>query len=372
MPAFGVYPPSGLNDRTMIASDTIFDIQRVEKSRISEVNFNDLPFGRVFSDHMFVMDYKDGKWEKGRIIPFQNLSLNPAASVIHYGQAIFEGMKAFRGDSGNIFIFRPNRNITRFNRSAERMCMPQMDEKVFHEALMQLITVDQEWVPTVADASLYVRPFMISTDEYIGVKPSESYRFMIFTCPVGKYYAGDVRVKIETKYSRSVRGGTGFAKAAGNYAAALYPAKLAQDKGYQQLVWTDAIEHKYIEESGTMNIIFRTGNTIFTPAISDTILQGVTRESVIELARDWGFDVQERLVEVAEVIDLLKKGELHEAFGAGTAATIAAIRTINFEDVDYEMPPFSEWTFAQRAAKELDSIKKGRVADTKGWTVRIV
>jgi branched-chain amino acid aminotransferase len=354
----------------MIASDSMFDIVRVEASRLQEVDFSNLPFGRVFSDHMFVMDYKDGQWQKGQIVPFRNLEMNPATSALHYGQSIFEGMKAFRGKNNEVFVFRPERNIKRFNLSAERLCMPQMDEKVFHEALSQLLSLDKDWVPTAEDSSLYIRPFMFATDEYIGVKPSENYRFMIFTCPVGKYYGGEVRVKVETRYARSVKGGTGFAKAAGNYAGALYPAKLAQEQGYQQLIWTDAIEHKYIEESGTMNIVFRAGNTIITPPASETILNGVTRDSVLQLARDWGYDVQERRVEVAEIIDLLKKGELNEAFGAGTAATIAPIRAIGYEDTDYELPSYESWEFAQRAAKELDAIKKGKVEDRHGWNVR--
>lgn len=355
----------------MIVSDTIFDIQQTPVSRLPEIDFDNLPFGRVFSDHMFVMDYVDGQWQKGKIVPFANLSINPATSVIHYGQSIFEGMKAFRGGNDEVFIFRPDQNIARFNRSAERMCMPTLDPKVFHEALTQLISLDRGWVPKGNDAALYVRPFMFATDEYIGVKPSESYKFMIFTCPVGKYYAGEVKVKIEMNYSRSVRGGTGYAKAAGNYAAALYPAKLAQEQGYQQLIWTDAIEHKYIEESGTMNIVFRSGNTVFSPAVSDTILRGITRESVLELAREWGYEVQERPIEVAEVVGLLQRGELHEAFGAGTAATIAPIRTIHYEGTDFDLQPYTEWTFAQRAASEMEGIKRGHIADRHQWITKI-
>lgn len=356
----------------MIASDTMFDIERTGSSRLAEVDFENLPFGRVFSDHMFVMDFKDGEWQKGKIVPFQNLSLNPATSVIHYGQSIFEGMKAFRGKDQHIFVFRPDRNIKRFNLSAERMCMPKVDPDVFREALSQLLNLDKDWVPPQNDASLYIRPFMFATDEYIGVKPSETYRFMIFTCPVRRYYTSDVKVRVETRYARSVKGGTGFAKAAGNYAGALYPAKLAQEDGYQQLIWTDAVEHKYIEESGTMNIVFRSGNTIFTPPTSETILNGVTRDSVLQLARDWGYNVEERRVEVEEVLHLLKEEKLHEAFGAGTAATIAPISTIGFEGSDYELPPFDGWEFAQKAAAALDGIKKGMVEDTHGWNVRFV
>lgn len=360
-------PASSLNDRKMTLTESMFDIQKIERSRISEVNFSQIPFGRVFSDHMFVMDYEDGQWQKGRIIPFQNISVHPAISVIHYGQAIFEGMKAFRGTDEKVFLFRPEQNISRFNLSAERMCMPRVDEETFMQALVQLIGIDRQWVPNEPDASLYIRPFMFGTENHIGVKPSDSYRFMIFCCPVGKYYGGEVRVKVETKYSRSAPGGTGFAKAAGNYAGALYPAKLAQEQGYQQLIWTDAREHKYIEESGTMNIIFRIGNKIITPAVSETILDGVTRDSVLTLARDWGYEVEERRVEVSEIIHLLEEGKLDEAFGAGTAATIAPIRSISFNGRDYELAPSETWEFANKAANELTAIKKGLIDDRFHW-----
>ncbi|MCH2198105.1 MAG: branched-chain amino acid aminotransferase [Flavobacteriales bacterium] len=355
----------------MIVSEFMFDIEEVGASRLPKVDFDNLPFGRVFSDHMFVMDYKDGTWQKGQIIPFQNLSMNPASSVIHYGQSIFEGMKAFRGNSGDVYLFRPEKNIERFNVSAERMCMPHVDPSTFQEALMQLLNMDQGWVPSNPDAALYIRPFMFATDEYIGVKPSETYRFMIFTCPVGAYYGSEVNVKIETKFVRSAPGGTGYAKAAGNYAGALYPAKMAQEEGYQQLIWTDAAEHKYIEESGTMNVVFRSGNKIISPSTSETILAGITRDSVLTLARDWGYDVEERRVSVAEIIELAKMGALDEAFGAGTAATIAPIRSIAFEGVDYELAPSETWEFANKAKKALNAIKRGEVEDKFNWNLKI-
>lgn len=345
----------------------MFDIQPVSISRLSEIDFGNIPFGKVFSDHMFLMNYEDGKWQKGRILPFQNLSLNPASSVIHYGQSIFEGMKAFRTADGKVNLFRPDKNIERFNKSAVRMCMPEVDPEVFMEALDQLIRIDKDWVPASDEASLYIRPFMFATDEYIGVKPSQNYSFMIFTCPVGKYYAGEVKVKVEKKYVRSAQGGTGFAKAAGNYAGALYPARLAQEEGYDQLIWTDAKEHKYIEESGTMNIAFRSGNKILTPAVSETILNGITRESAMQLARDWGYEVEERRVSVEEILQLLKTGGLDEAFGLGTAATVAPIRVIGFEGTDYELSPYSEWELAPKLSKEMDNLKRGRTQDVHGW-----
>lgn len=349
----------------------MFDIQHTAISRLEEIDFDNIPFGKVFSDHMFEMDYVDGKWQKGKIRPFQNLSLNPAASVIHYGQSIFEGMKAFYSEDGKISLFRPTKNIERFNRSAIRMCMPEVAPDTFLDALKQLISLDKDWVPKNNQAALYIRPFMFATDEYIGVKPSETYKFMIFTCPVSKYYSGDVRVKVETEFVRSAAGGTGYAKAAGNYAGALYPAKLAQEDGYQQLIWTDAKEHKYIEESGTMNIAFRSGNRILTPAVSETILDGITRDSSLQLMRDWGYDVEERRVEVKEIIDLLKVGALDEAFGLGTAATVAPIRSIGFEGVDYELKPYDEWELAPKLSSEMDAIKRRRTPDKHNWNLII-
>ncbi|NQX93290.1 MAG: branched-chain amino acid aminotransferase [Flavobacteriales bacterium] len=342
-------------------------MQKTPTSRLLGVDFANLPFGRVFSDHMMVMDYVDGQWQKPTIKPFATFQMNPAASVIHYGQSIFEGMKAFKSPENEVLLFRPEQNIKRFNISAKRMCMPDVPEDIFREGLLRMLDLDRGWVQGDDESSLYIRPFMFATDEYIGVKPSETYRFMIFTCPVKKYYKGSVKVKIEEEYSRSMDGGTGFAKAAGNYAASLYPAKLAQEQGYDQLLWTDAKEHKFIEESGTMNVVFRSGNTVFSPPVSETILRGITRDSVLELAKDYGYTVENRPIEVAEIISMLKKGQLHEAFGAGTAATIAPISTINFRGEDFELPPMLQWDFANKVGKHLTEIKRGREEDTHNW-----
>lgn len=352
----------------MIAEEMI-EIKKTSNSLLPQIDFNNLAFGKVFSDHMFVMDYADGEWGTPTITPFANLSLNPATSVIHYGQSIFEGMKAFKSSTGEVLLFRPDQNIKRFNISAERMCMPAVPEDIFEQGLLQLLDLDRDWVQADSESSLYIRPFMFGTDEYIGVKPSSTYRFMIFTCPVKKYYSGSVKVKVEEKYARSMPGGTGYAKAAGNYAASLYPAKLAQNEGYDQLLWTDAIEHKYIEESGTMNVVFRSGNKVISPKVSETILRGITRDSVLTLAKDFGYEVEERKIEVAELIDLLEKGQLDEAFGAGTAATIAPISTINFRGKDYDLKDYSEWEFAPKASATLTKIKRGEVADNHDWNV---
>lgn len=353
----------------MIAEDIQLEVIQTKNSRLPQLDFDNLRFGREFSDHMFSLEYSEGKWKNAVIRPFENLSMNPATSVIHYGQSIFEGMKAYKNENGEVLLFRPEENIKRLNVSAERMCMPHVPEDIFREALMELMRLDKGWVPQSETGSLYIRPFCFATDEFIGVKPSETYKFMIFSCPVNAYYTAPVKVLIETHYTRSTPGGTGFAKAAGNYAGALYPAKVAQQKGYDQLVWTDALEHKYIEESGTMNIFFMTDEGLITPALSDTILAGITRKSVIALAKDWGVPVQERKIEVSELIEKLEKGLVKDAFGAGTAATIAHIATIGHEGRDFELPPVEEREFSNRVLKYLNDYRKGRVEDKFGWNV---
>lgn len=347
-------------------------IELAHKSRLSEVDFSNLPFGRIFSDHMLVMDYTDGKWQQPQIMPFHDLSMHPATSVIHYGQSIFEGLKAYRMQSGEIAIFRPDMNAERFRLSSIRMCMPEIPNDVFVNLVKELVRVDQSWIPMDEDVSLYIRPFLYADDEYIGIKPSDNYRFVIFCCPVGKYYAEPLRVRIEEHYTRASIGGVGRAKTAGNYSASLYPARMAQKEGYHQLVWTDGLEHKYIEESGTMNIVFVINGVVISPSEDfDTILRGITKRSVLQLAKDWGYKVEERRVSVEEVIEAHKKGTLQEAFGAGTAATIAPIDIINFRGVDYKLPAIENREFSNRAYVELNAIKKGKVADRYGWTDKI-
>lgn len=355
----------------MIAEDTKIQIAPTQASRLPQLDFDNLRFGREFSDHMFVMEYADGRWQKAVIKPFENLSMNPATSVIHYGQSIFEGMKAYKTDDGSVLLFRPDNNIKRMNVSAERMCMPQIPEELFKEALMELIKMDKGWVPQSETGSLYIRPFCFATDEFIGVKPSETYKFMIFTCPVNAYYTAPVKVLIEPHYTRSTPGGTGFAKAAGNYAGALYPAKLAQQKGYDQLVWTDAVSHKYIEESGTMNVFFMTDEGLITPELSDTILSGITRDSVITLAKDWGVPVTERKISVEEMVQKLEAGLVKDAFGAGTAATIAHIELIGLDGKDYQLPPVEDREFSNKVLKYLNDYRKGRIEDKFNWNVKV-
>lgn len=355
----------------MITTGQKIAIQRTPNSRLSSTDLSHINFGRVFSDHMFMMDFEDGRWQHPRIVPFAPLQMSPASSVLHYGQSIFEGLKAYRRADGGASMFRPHANIARMNRSAARMCMPSVPEDVFLEALIELVGQDIGWIPGGDDAALYIRPFLFAGDEYIGIRPSDTYRFMIFTCPVRGYYAEPVRVKIETEYSRAFPGGTGGTKCAGNYGAALYPAKLAQDNGFHQLVWTDAMEHKYIEESGTMNIFFRIGDVLLTPEVGGTILEGVTRDSILRIARDEGVPVEERRVSVQEVVDAARNGTLKEAFGAGTAATVAHVASIAFGEDVFSLPPVEERTVANGIAARLDDIRRGRVADPYDWVVPV-
>lgn len=356
----------------MVAEEIHISLKKVERSRLPEVDIYNTKFGHKFSDHMFVADYIQGEWRELRIVPFDKIPMSPATSVFHYGQAIFEGMKAYKTDKGEVLLSRPWDNAERFNRSAERLCMPAIPKEIFMEGLTQLISLDRGWIPASDGCSLYIRPFMFSTDEFIGVKPSDSYKFIIMTSPSGVYYKAPIKVKVETHFTRACEGGTGSAKAAGNYAASLYPAKLGQEKGYQQLIWTDSKEHKYIEESGTMNVMFVVGDTLLTPALHDSILAGITRNSILTIARDWGMKVEERKISVDEIIDAHKKGLLNEAFGVGTAATIAQIISINHKDKDFELPPVEKRQFSTKVAKYLTDIRRGKVEDKFGWMVKVV
>lgn len=347
-------------------------VEKITKSRLEEIDFSHLVFGKTISDHMFVADYKNGEWSDLRIEPYAPMQIHPANAALHYGQSIFEGMKAYKNAAGEVLVFRADANWRRFNQSADRMCMPAMPEEIFMEGLVQLLDVDREWVPTSRGSSLYVRPFMFAMDNYIGVKPSESYRFIIFTSPVGHYYSKPVSVKVETTFSRSIEGGTGEAKTAGNYAASLYPALKAQKAGYDQLLWTDGKSHSKIEESGTMNVMFKIKGSIITaPVNTGTILKGITRDSVIQLAKDWGQPLEERFLTVSELEEALEEGILEEAFGTGTAATIAHIERINVNGKDYMLPQNPALTFSKRVLAELDGIKYGEIEDTHNWVISI-
>lgn len=342
-----------------------------QHSKISQVDWNNLPFGKIFSDHMLVMDYKDGAWQTPEIVEFAPVSMHPAMSAIHYGQSIFEGMKANKAENGDILIFRPEMNARRFRESCERLSMPTLDDDTFVELVRKLVEVDGNWIPNKPGYSLYIRPFMFGTDEYIGIRPSDSYKFMIFTCPVGSYYSEPVNVKIEEYYTRASEGGVGRAKTAGNYAASLYPARLGQQQGFHQLLWTDGKTHEYVEESGTMNVCFVINGKLITPSEdSDTILRGITKRSVVEVAKHWGMEVEERKVKVQEIIDAIQDGSLTEMFGAGTAATIAHIAKVGYRDQIFELPPIEGREFSNKVGDFINDIKAGKIQDPFGWILK--
>ena len=347
------------------------NIQKTTSSKLPEIDFANLAFGKTFADHMFVMDFVDGRWQEPMIMPFQDMTMSPASLVIHYGQSIFEGMKAFKNTDGRFGLFRPDLNIKRMNKSAVRMCMPEIPEDIFMDALSELVSLDHQWIPTGELASLYIRPVLFAIDDYIGVKASQSYRFMILLAPVNAYYTKPVRVKIEREFTRAAQGGTGYAKTAGNYAGSLYPAKLANDQGYDQLLWTDAKEHAYIEESGTMNIMFVIEGKLITPSLGETILDGVTRRSAIQLAKDWGIDVEERRVSVIELQEAMNNDTLEEAFGCGTAATIAHIEAIADGESVYQLPNVEDRKLSNKMMKHFIDLKKFRVNDPHGWMVEL-
>jgi len=354
----------------MIATQNM-EVTKVAESKISEIDFHNIQFGKVYSDHMFVADFKGGEWGNLKIDPYEMMKISPASPALHYGISIFEGLKAYKHDNGEVYVFRPDKNFERLNLSADRMCMPQLPEDIYFDGLNALLDLDKEWVPNVEGTSLYIRPFVFSNDDYIGIRPSQDFKFMIITCPVGAYYAKPVKVKIENHFVRAVEGGSGYCKTGCNYGPAIYPAKLAQDQGYDQLIWTDGKEHKYIEESGTMNIMFVIDGKLITPALGDTILNGITRDSVLTLARDWGMEVEERKVEVAEVIKAIEEGRLTEAFGAGTAATIAQIELIAYDGKDHQLPAVETREFSNKVLKTLDNIKLGKEEDKFGWLYKV-
>lgn len=348
-----------------------FDVTPTHASRLPEVDFDNLAFGQVFSDHMFVMDCEDGEWRRGEISSFGPMTFSPAMMSLHYGQAIFEGMKAFKQEDGGVSLFRPGSNIARFNFSARRMSMPEVPEDTFMQALVELVKLDQGWVPGFENSALYIRPFMFATEAHVGVRPSKSFRFCIFTCPVGAYYTRPVRVKVEQHFTRAAHGGTGAAKAAGNYAGSLYPTELAKSEGFDQILWTDAATHEHVEECGTMNVAFVLGGKLVVPKTSDTVLSGVTRASAIKLAAHHGVDVEERRVTVKELADAAKEGALTEAFGLGTAATVSPICALGFEGDVVDLPAYEDWTIAPLVKQELDNVRYGRGEDPFGWNIPV-
>lgn len=345
-------------------------VTQIEKSKISTIDFENLSFGTVFSDHMMVCDYKNGQWQQAEIKPYEPFTFDPSASVFHYGQALFEGMKAYKGENDEVFLFRPDQNIKRFNKSSERMAIPEFPEDLFLEGLNQLLRLDADWIPQGEGQSLYVRPFVIATEPCIQANPAKEYRFAIICSPVSSYFSGAVKVKIEDHYSRATPGGFGYAKAAGNYGGQFYPTQLAKAEGFHQIIWTDAVSHQYIEEAGTMNVFVRIGDTLITNPTSDTILDGVTRKSLIQLAKDLKIPLEVRPIAISELIEASAKGELLELFGAGTAAVISLIETFNYKGQNYQVENDAN-SYAQQLKKALTDIQLNRAEDQHQWRYKV-
>ncbi|MBL7828350.1 MAG: branched-chain amino acid aminotransferase [Saprospiraceae bacterium] len=337
-------------------------------SKHSSVDFNNIPFGKVISDHMFIVDYDGKQWVNPRIEPFGRLDLSPANLALHYGQSIFEGMKATKR-KGEPVLFRPEYHVRRMNLSAERMCMPSIPEDLFMQGLEMLIDLDNAWIPEAEDHALYIRPLMFATDEYFGVHASEKYTFLIFTGPVGPYYPKPVRLWVEEVFTRACQGGAGEAKCAGNYGASLLPAMRAKKAGYDQVMWMDAVEKKFVQEVGTMNLFFVLDGKIITPATTGTILRGVTRDSFITLLREWGYTVEDRLLSMAEIADAYWRGTLQECFGAGTAAVVSHVSDITWRDRKMELPPVDEQhrPIGTRLKKHINRLRMGLEPDVHGW-----
>lgn len=353
-----------------LTSAATINVQKIETSRIDQVDFNNLVFGQVFTDHMFECDFVDGTWQSPTIKPYGPMSIEPAAKVFHYGQAVFEGMKAYKDEQGKVFLFRPDQNMARINKSSKRLAIPEFPPELFFDALNQLLNLDRDWIKPGLGNSLYLRPFVIATQNGVSASPSNRYKFMIIMSPAQAYYTGDVKVVIAENYSRAADGGVGAAKAAGNYAAQFYPTNLAREIGYQQVIWTDSNEHKYLEEAGTMNVFFRINDTLLTAPTSERILDGVTRKSVIQLAKDAGVDVQVRPVLVSEVVAAAQNGSLKEIFGAGTAAVISPVSAFSYQEKEYSIP-VQEDGFAKKFKADLMNIQHNLAEDKHGWRYEV-
>ncbi len=345
-------------------------ITKSTSSRIDSVDFENIQFGTCFSDHMFRVDYEDGVWTNPEILPYGDIAVSPSLSAIHYGQSIFEGMKAFKDQNGNPQLFRPTDNCMRMNKSAKRMAMPEIPEDIFLAGLTALVKIDADWIPTREGSALYVRPFMFATDDFVGVRPSKNFSFIIFTCPVNSYYPKPINVLVEEKYVRAFQGGIGFAKAAGNYGASMLPTLEAQLKGYDQLIWTDGKEHAYVEESGTTNLFFVVGEKVLTPKLDGTILEGITRDSCIQLLRDRNIEVEERPVSMDEIVAASNRGELMDAFGTGTAALIAKIASFHYKGKTYQLPPAEDRKISNLLYRLLEDIRTSKIEDPHHWIIK--
>ena len=341
-------------------------IKQTSKSRIHEVDFNQLKFGEQFTDHMMICHFRDGNWEEPQIVPYGPLTIDPSMSVLHYGQAVFEGMKAFKDDQGGIWLFRPEENFNRINKSAKRLCIPEFPEDYFFKGLEALLNLDQDWIKPGMGNSLYIRPFCYASQAGVQASAANAYTFIIICAPVGSYYNGEVNVLIAEQYSRAASGGVGFAKAAGNYAAQFYPTALALEKGYQQIIWTDANSHEYLEEAGTMNIFFRINDTLVTAPTSDRILDDITRKSVIALAKSLNIAIEERPFKVAELLSAYEDGSLKEIFGSGTAVVVRPIKGFGYQEKHYQLAEI-ENPVADLLKEKITSIQYNLGEDPFGW-----
>lgn len=345
-------------------------IEKALSSKLPNVDLKNLSFGTVFTDHMFVCNYKNGAWEEPKIIPYQSLSFDPSMSVLHYGQAVFEGMKGYKDDDDKIWLFRPDQNFERINKSAARLQIPEFPKIYFFEGLKELLRLDADWIQKGIGNSMYIRPFVFASQPGVQASPSEEYTFIIICCPVKAYYGGEVNVLIAEEFSRAASGGVGFAKAAGNYAAQFYPTALAQKEGYQQIVWTDASTHEYLEEAGTMNIFFRINDKLITAPNNDRILDGITRKSIIQIAKDNDIDIEVRPIKVSEVVEASKKGTLLEMFGSGTAVVVSPIKSFGYQGVNYKLPVI-ENPLSTLLKEKITSIQYNLSEDPHGWRLAV-
>jgi branched-chain amino acid aminotransferase len=341
-------------------------------SRLAETDFNDLPFGKNFSDHMFTADYKDGQWENCQILPYGNIEMTPANMALHYGQAIFEGMKAnINNKTGQAAIFRPDLHLERINRSLDRLGMPDLPADLFYNSLHQLLSVDKQWIPTQAGSALYLRPVVFATDEFLGVRASDTYKYVLLTGPTNAYYNKPIKLLVADKYVRAFQGGTGFAKCAGNYAATIKPAREAREKGFDQILWVDGIDYSYLQECGTMNIFAVVGDTVITPNTSELILAGITRDSLIALLKHHNYKVEERAISIQELITAQQNGELKEMFGTGTAAVVSHVIEFAYKGVHYKLPSADNRPISSMLKQEIENIRQGESEDIFNWLVPV-
>ena len=346
-------------------------VEKAKTSKIHEVDFDNLSFGSTYTDHMLVCDYVDGEWKAPKIVPYQPISLDPSAKIFHYGQSIFEGMKAYKDQDGGVWLFRPLENFKRLNKSAKRLAIPELPESYFMEGLTTLLQLEQDWVPQNPGSSLYVRPFIFASGTGFHASPADEYKFIIACAPSGAYFSGKVKVLIEETYSRAANGGVGYAKAGGNYAGQFYPTQLAVEKGYQQVIWTDDNNHEFIEEAGAMNVFVRINDTLITAPTNDRILDGVTRKSILDIAKSEGIATEVRKISVKEVVEAARNGSLKELFGAGTAAVVSPIAAFGYQGTDYDLPEL-ENSYASLLKQRITDIQYNRAEDKFGWRYKVI